>query len=232
MEAIAEGPNEVLRWLASSDSALIEIALRTLLVAGSATALAALGAIPAAHALAGLRFRGRTLAVSLLNTGLGLPPVIVGLVVWLLLVRSGPFGALDLVYTQRGMIAAQTLLAFPVITALALAAFQAVPAELRDLLRVLGAGRLQRLGLLAVEARLGLAAALISGFGAAISEVGASMIVGGNLQGSTRLLTTAIVTETSRGQNARAIAYGCVLLGLAFVVTGLLTILQQRGRMR
>lgn len=212
------------------DPALRSIALRTLLVSGTATVIAMLAAVPCAYMLARHRFRGRTLAMGALNTGLGLPPVIVGLVVWVLLVRSGPLGDLEIVYTKRGLVVAQAVLAFPIIVALGTAAFQALPAELPDLLRVLGAGRLRMLWLLSKEARLGLIAAVIAGFGAAISEVGASMIVGGNLQGNTRVLTTAIVTETSRGQNGLAMAYGIVLLGLAFMVTAGLTALQQRGR--
>jgi tungstate transport system permease protein len=167
--------------------------------------------------------------MAVLNAGMGFPPVIIGLVVWLLLLRSGPFGDLGLVYTKRGMIAAQVILAFPVIAAFSAAAFQALPSELGDLLHVLGAGRIRRLLLLSREARLGLAAAVMAGFGSAVSEVGASMIVGGNLAGNTRVLTTSIVTETSRGRNDNAMALGIVLLGLTFLVAGVLTVVQQRG---
>lgn len=229
MDAIWEGLREAVRMISEGDASLREIALRTLLVSGTATALATLVAVPCAYLIARRRFRGRTLALGILNTGLGLPPVIVGLVVWIFLVRSGPLGDLNLVYTKRGMVLAQAVLAFPIIVALTSAAFQAVPPELPDLLKVLGAGRVRTLWLLAREARLGLMAAIIAGFGGAVSEVGASMIVGGNLQGNTRVLTTAIVTETSRGENAVAMAYGIVLLGLAFIVTAGLTALQQRN---
>jgi tungstate transport system permease protein len=232
VEAIWDGLREALRLILTGDQTLRDIAFRTLLVSGTATTLAAAAAVPVAYALSRRQFRGRTLTMGALNTGLGLPPVIVGLVVWILLVRSGPLGDLNLVYTRSGMILAQASMAFPIIVALGTAAFQSLPSELPDLLRVLGAGRLRTLWLLSKEARLGLVAAVIAGFGAAISEVGASMIVGGNLQASTRVLTTAIVTETSRGQNGIAMAYGIVLLALAFIVTAGLTALQQRYRAR
>lgn len=232
MDALWEGLLEALRMIFSGDPLLRQIATRTLIVSGTATGIATLAAVPVAYTLSRRRFRGRTLAMGVLNTGLGMPPVIVGLVVWILLVRNGPLGDLEIVYTKRGLILAQAVLAFPIVVALGSAAFQSLPSELPDLLKVLGAGRIRTLWLLSKEARLGLTAAVIAGFGAAISEVGASMIVGGNLQGSTRVLTTAIVTETSRGKNEIAMAYGIVLLGIAFLVVASLTALQQRDRQR
>jgi tungstate transport system permease protein len=170
------------------------------------------------------------LVLGFINTGMGMPPVVVGLVVWLLLVRSGPFGDLDLIYTPQAMVLAQFLLATPIIVGFAAASFQALPSNLVDLLRVLGAGRLRTLWLLAREARLGLLVAVMAAFGGVVSEVGASMIVGGNLERSTRVLTTAIVTETSRGDLERALGLGIVLLGVSLVVNIVLTLMQQRGR--
>ena len=211
-------------------AAVRPIALRTLLVSGTATALAVLAGVPIGYVIARYGFRGRTLILSFINTGMGLPPVVVGLFVWLLLVRSGPFGALDLVYTKTGMIAAQVLIALPVVIGFTTASFQALPPRLPDLLIVLGAGRVRTIWLMAAEARLGLLVAVMGGFGAAISEQSASMIVGGNLERSTRVLTTAIVTETSRGEVERALALGLVLLALAFLINLTLTILQQRHR--
>jgi len=161
---------------------------------------------------------------------MGMPPVVVGLVVWLLLVRSGPFGEFDLVYTQQAMVLAQFLIATPIVIGFTTASFQALSPRLPDLLLVLGAGRVRRLWLLAREARLSLLVAVMAAFGAIVSEVGASMIVGGNLERSTRVLTTAIVTETSRGEVERALALGLVLLVMSFVVNLSLTILQQRSR--
>jgi tungstate transport system permease protein len=186
--------------------------------------------IPAGYAIARRSFRGRTLLLGFINTGMGMPPVVVGLIVWLLLVRSGPFGGLELIYTQTAMVLAQFLIATPIVIGFTTASFQALPPRLPDLLLVLGAGRLRMLWLLAREARLGLLVSVMAAFGAIVSEVGASMVVGGNLERSTRVLTTAIVTETSRGEVERALALGLVLLALAFVVNLALTVVQQRPR--
>lgn len=207
-----------------------EISLRTLLVSGVATVLAVLVGVPLGYAIARRSFRGRTILLGLINTGMGMPPVVVGLVVWLLLVRSGPFGGLDLIYTQRAMVLAQLLIAAPIVVGFSTASFQALSPRLPDLLMVLGAGRVRTLWLLAGEAKLGLLVAIMAAFGAIVSEVGASMIVGGNLERSTRVLTTAIVTETSRGNVERALALGLVLLVLSFVVNLTLTVVQQRSR--
>ena len=212
------------------DGSARAIALRTMLVSGAATALAVVIGVPIGYAIARRNFPGRTLLLGLVNTGMGMPPVVVGLIVWLLLVRSGPLGDLDLVYTQQAMVLAQFLIATPIVVGFTSASIQALPARLPDLLVVLGAGRVRRLWLLAREARLGLLVAVMAAFGAIVSEVGASMIVGGNLERSTRVLTTAIVTETSRGEVERALALGLVLLVLSFVVNLTLTIVQQRPR--
>jgi tungstate transport system permease protein len=212
------------------DAAVGAITLRTLLVSGAATGLAVLVGVPMGYAIARRSFRGRTILLGFINTGMGMPPVVVGLVVWLLLVRSGPFGDLGLIYTRRAMVLAQFLIATPIVVGFTTASLQALPPRLPDLLAVLGAGRLRTLWLLAREAKLGLLVAIMAAFGAIVSEVGASMVVGGNLERSTRVLTTAIVTETSRGQIERALALGLVLLGLSFVVNLTLTIIQQRPR--
>lgn len=159
-----------------------------------------------------------------------MPPVVVGLVVWLLLVRSGPLGDLELIYTRQAMATAQFILATPIVIGFTAASFQSLPSGLVDLLRMLGAGRVRTLWLLAREARLGLLVAVMAAFGAIVSEVGASMIVGGNLERSTRVLTTAIVTETSRGELERALTLGLVLFALSFAVNLALTFVQQRNR--
>jgi tungstate transport system permease protein len=228
MDALWEGLKEAVRLIAEGDGELRDIALRTLLVSGAATLLAMAAGVPLGYALARGRFPGRTVLLGAVNTGMGMPPVVMGLIVWLMLVRSGPFGGLELIYTKRAMIIAQFLIATPLVVGFTAAAVQALPRDLPDLLAMLGAGRLRTLWLLAREAQLGLLAAIMAGFGAVVSEVGASMTVGGNLQGNTRVLTTAIVTETSRGNNARAIALGLILLTMAFLVNLLLTIVQQR----
>jgi tungstate transport system permease protein len=223
-----QGFIEAVRLIASGDGEVRAIAFRTVAVSGAATVLAMLAGVPAGYALARKRFPGRTLVLGAVNTGMGMPPVVVGLVVWLLLVRSGPLGWLELIYTREAMVLAQFLIATPMVIGFTAAAVQALPQELPELLQVLGAGRLRRVWLLAREARLGLLAAVMAGFGAVISEVGASMAVGGNLQGETRVLTTAIVTETSRGNTERALALGIILLAMAFAVNLILTRAQQR----
>jgi len=229
MEGLFDAAAGAVRLLLA-DPTVREIAARTLLVSGLATALCVLLGVPAGYLLARRRFFGRTALVGLANAGMGLPPVLVGLVVWLLLVRSGPLGHFEIVYTKRAMVLAQLLIGLPVVIGFSTSAFQALAPELHDLLRMIGAGRVRRLLLLAREAKLGLLAAIMATFGATISEVGASMMVGGNLQGSTRVLTTAIVTETSRGESARALALGAILLGLALVLNLALTWIQQRPR--
>jgi tungstate transport system permease protein len=219
---------EALALLLGGDAELYGIIARTLLISGLATLAAMLVGIPIGYTLARGRFPGRTLLLGMVNTGMGMPPVVVGLVVWLLLTRSGPFGDLELIYTRQAMIIAQFVIATPLVVGFTAASIQALPAQLPDLLTSLGAGRIQALWILSREARLGLLAAVMAGFGAIVSEVGASMTVGGNLRGSTRVLTTAIVTETSRGDLPLALALGCLLLGLAFAVNLLLTLVQQR----
>ena len=204
------------------------IVLRTLAISGLATLAAMLAGVPLGYALAGSRFRGRTLVVALVNTGMGLPPVVVGLIVWLVLARSGVLGTWDLIYTRQAMVLAQFIIATPVVIGVTSAAIQALPPELPDLLTTLGAGRIRRVWLISREVRLGLLAAVMAAFGAVVSEVGASMIVGGNLRGDTRVLTTAIVTATGRGEIGAALGLGVVLLGLTFLVNAVLTVAQQR----
>ncbi len=170
------------------DPGTLTISLRTLAISGAATLLSIAVGVPIGYVLAWRRFRGRTILLGIVNTGMGMPPVVVGLVVWLVLVRSGPFGAFELIYTAPAMVIAQFLLATPIVIGFATASFQGMNPRIVDLLRVLGAGRLRRLWLLAREARLGLMTAVMAAFGAVVSEVGASMIVGGNLERSTRVL--------------------------------------------
>ena len=212
------------------ETTTLTITFRTLAVSGAATVLALLVGLPVGYALARRDFTGRTLLLGFVNTGMGMPPVVVGLVVWVLMVRSGPLGDLELIYTREAMALAQFILATPIVAGFSAASFQALPAGLVDLLRMLGAGRIRALWLLAREARLGLPVAVMAALGAIVSEVGASMIVGGNLERSTRVLTTAIVTETSRGNVERALQLGLVLFGLAFIVNLSLTVVQQRSR--
>ncbi len=225
-----EGFVEALRMVFTLDSTVVEITMRTILVSGSATLLAMVVGVPIGYALARARFRGRSFALGAVYTGMGFPPVVVGLFVFLMLVRSGPLGGLELIYTRQAMVIAQFIISVPLVIGFTAASIQSLPPALGDLLATLGAGRIRTLLLLAREARLGLLAAVMAGFGAVISEVGASMTVGGNIAGDTRVLTTAIVLETSRGQNAQAIALGFILLAMALAVNLLLTFVQQRPR--
>lgn len=228
MRDLATGLAEALSLLLRGDAELYGVIGRTLVISGTATALAMVVGVPAGYTLARGRFRGRTLLLGAVNTGMGMPPVVVGLVVWLLLARSGPFGGLGLIYTPTAMVFAQFAIATPLVIGFTTASIQGLPARLPDLLASLGAGRLRTLWLISREARLGLLAAIMAGFGAVVSEVGASMAVGGNLRGTTRVLTTAIVTVTGRGEIAAAVAFGLILLALAFAVNLTLTWLQQR----
>jgi tungstate transport system permease protein len=206
-----------------------ELVARTATVSLSATAIAMLIGVPAGTALGLLRFRGQGAAATMVNTGMALPTVVVGLVVALVLFRSGPLGSLDLIYTVRGMIIAQVLIAAPLITGITMAAIQALPEELPDQLRALGANRRQLITRLWLEARLPLLAAVMAGFGHAVSEVGAVTMVGGNIHGQTQVLTTAIVEDVGKGDFRPALACGAVLLALAFAVNAVLTSVQQRG---
>lgn len=223
-----EAFKQALGLLVGGDPEVYGIMLRTLVVSGVATVAALIVGVPLGYLLARSRFPGRTLVLGAMNTGMGLPPVVVGLVIWLLLVRSGPFGQWGIIYTKWAMMLAQFVIATPLIAGVTAASVQALPPEIHDLLRVLGAGPVRRIWLVCRETRLGLLAAVMAAFGAVVSEVGASMTVGGNLRGDTRVLTTAIVTVTSRGETGSALALGVILLALAFAITLLLTVIQQR----
>ena len=230
MDLIWDGIREAFRIIGSGDYSVWEIALRSVLVSGTATALALLFGIAVGATLAFNEFPGRNLAFSLVNTGMGLPPVVVGLVVAIMLWRSGPLGDLGLIYTPAAMVIAQLVIAAPIVTGFTAAALRNLHPRLRSQLYGLGASRLQMLWLVLWEAKLPLLAAVMAGFGGAISEVGASQMVGGNLAGDTRIMTTAVWLEVSRGEFAPAIALSLILLALIFVVNLILTTVQQQER--
>jgi tungstate transport system permease protein len=227
---IAEGFLQAGALLVTADPELLHVTWLSLKVSGMATALSLLAGMPLGTVLALVRFPGRGLAVALVNTGMGLPPVVVGLFVSIVLWRSGPLGVLELLYTPTAIVVAQFVIAVPVVTGLTLAAVQQIPPGFRLQVQGLGASRVQLLGILIREARLPLLAALMAGFGAVISEVGASLMVGGNIRGQTRVLTTATVLETGKGNFDIAIALSIILLTLTFLVNWALTWIQQRGR--
>lgn len=211
-------------------SVIVEITLRTLGVCSSALAVAVLIGVPIGLWLGARSFPGRSFLVGLVNSGMGAPPVVVGLLVALLLWRSQPLGGLGLMYTQTGMVIAQIVIALPLIVAITLAAVSALDAEWSLQLRTLGVPPVWRLLLLLREIRMGLMAAVIAGLGSILSEVGAVMMVGGNLEGETRVLTTAILMYTQMGEFETAVGLAAVLLGLMLVLSGLLTAVQQGGR--
>jgi tungstate transport system permease protein len=230
MELIWQGVLEALRLILSGDPGVLRITWLSIQISGVATLLSLVAGIPAGVGLALARFPGRGLLVALVNTGMGLPPVVVGLFVSIFLWRSGPLGTLELLYTPAAIVIAQFVIAAPIVTGLTIAAMQQLNPKLRLQFMGLGASRGQVLWLLMREARLPLLAAVMAGFGGVISEVGASMMVGGNLLGQTRVLTTATVLETGKGNFDIAIALSVILLALVFGVTYLLTWIQQRGR--
>jgi tungstate transport system permease protein len=205
--------------------------LLTFQVSGTATLISLGVGVSLGTALALSNFRGRRFIVSLVNTGMGMPPVVVGLLVSIMLWRTGPFGALRIMYTPTAMVIAQCVIVLPIITGISMAAVGQLDPRLRLQLLGLGASRWQMLWILLREARLALLAAVMAGFGGVISEVGAVMMVGGNIRGETQVLTTAIVETTSRGEFGLSLAFGIILIFLAWLVNYVLTGLQQRGRL-
>ncbi len=230
MDMIWEGLIKALQMLLSGDQAVLQITWFTLRVSGMATLISLLIGVPLGLFLAFKVFPGRSIAVSFVNMGMGLPPVVVGLWVSLFLWRSGPLGFLDLIYTPTAIIIAQAVIASPIVTGFSMAAIGQLNPKIRLQILALGASRWQLYWLLIKEARLGLLAAVIAGFGGVISEVGAAMMVGGNIMGQTRTLTTATVMEVNKGNFDIGIALSVILLALAYLVTFILTVLQQRGR--
>ena len=224
-----EGLFGAIRLLFSGDGAIWQIIWLSLYVSGSALLWSSLIGVPAGALLALRRFPGHRLIVALIYTGMGLPPVVVGLFVYLLLSRSGPLGDLSWLFRPPAMILAQTVISIPLITGFTMSAIEAIEPALRLQLRALGASPIQITRALLWEARAGVVIAVLAGFGASISEVGAVMLVGGNIDGSTRVLTTAIVLETRKGAFDNALALAFVLLGLTFLVNAL-TLQLQRGR--
>lgn len=228
MEMIWNGILAAFRLLFTGDPEVFQITLLTLKVSGTATFISLLIGIPLGTLLALKSFPGRKFILSLANTGMGLPPVVVGLWVSIFLWRSGPLGYLNIMYTPTAIIIAQAVIASPIVVALTSAALQQTDPKLRLQIKALGATRLQYLWLLLREVRFAILAAVIAGFGAVVSEVGASMAVGGNIKGQTRVLTTATVLEVSKGNFDIAIALSIILSLLAYIITLFLTLLQQK----
>ena len=229
MSLLLEALRQAGLLLVGGDPEIRAILWLSLRVSATATAIALLLGIPLGATLALTRFPGRGLVVSAVNTGMGLPPVVVGLFVSILLWRSGALGAWELLYTPTAIVVAQSVIAAPIVTGITLAAVQSVPEPFRLQIVALGASRLQMVWVVLREARLPMLAAVMAGFGGIISEIGASMMVGGNIKGQTRTLTTAMVLETSKGNFDVALALAVLLLVLIFLVNWALTTIQQRG---
>lgn len=232
MDLIVEGVKKALILLLTLDRETLHVTLLSLKVSGLATLISVAVGMTIGVVIGLSEFPGKKVIVSMVNTGMGLPPVVVGLFVTIFLWRSGPLGFLGLLYTPAAIIIAQSLIATPIITGITIAAIQHLPKNLRLQILALGATRTQMVWLLIREARLPLLAAVMAGFGGVISEVGASIMVGGNIKGYTRVLTTATVMETSRGNFDLAIALSIILLVLSFAINAILTNIQQRDRIR
>jgi tungstate transport system permease protein len=234
MGEIGQGLWEALQLLLYGDAALYGIVALSLRVSGIALLISTLAGIPTGAALGLTRFRGRRPAVALVYTGMAFPPVVVGLFVYIMLSRTGPLGSLPFdwiprLYTPEAMILAQTIIAFPLVAGFTMTAVMGVDPNLRLQVEALGAGRGQTTLAVLEEARTGVIAAVVAGFGGIISEVGAVMLVGGNIAGQTRVLTTAIVLETNKGNFGLALALGLILLSFAFVTNFIILRLQGRS---
>jgi tungstate transport system permease protein len=232
MELILEGIKKAIWLLVTFDPEVLGIAGLSLMVSGMATFISLFIGISLGTIVALTRFPGRRIVVSLINTGMGVPPVVVGLFVTIFLWRNGPFGMLELLYTPMAIIIAQAVIATPIVAGISLASMQKLPEALRLQILALGATRFQMIWMLIKEARLPLLAAVMAGFGGVISEVGASIMVGGNIKGFTRVLTTATVMETGKGSFDVAIALSVILLLFSFCINAILTGIQQRERPR
>jgi tungstate transport system permease protein len=232
MDLVLEGMIKAFHLLISLDPEVLGIVALSLTVSVSATFISLLLGISIGTVIALTSFPGKKFVVSIVNTGMGLPPVVVGLIVSIFLWRNGPLGFLGLLYTPLAIVIAQAIIATPIVMGITVGAMQNLPAALRLQIIALGATKRQMVWMLIREARLPLMAGVMAGFGGVISEVGASLMVGGNIKGYTRVLTTATVMETGRGDFDVAIALSIILLLLTFSVNYFLTLIQQRERPR
>ena len=232
MELIVQGIVKAFQLLISLDPEVLGVTWLSQKISGTATFISLFFGVSVGTVVALNNFPGKRLVISIINTGMGLPPVVVGLFVTIMIWRSGPFGFLEILYTPYAMIIAQAIIATPIVMGISLASIQNLPPNLRLQILSLGASRMQMVWVLIKESRLPLLAAVMAGFGGVISEVGASIMVGGNIKGYSRVLTTATVMETGKGNFDIAIALGIILLLLAFLVNLLLTHVQQRQHPR
>ena len=232
MDLIVQGVIKAFQLIICFDPEVMGVMWLSLKISGTATFISLFFGVSVGTVIALNNFPGQRLVISIIKTGMGLAHVVVGLFVTIMIWRSGPLGFLEILYTPYAMIVAQAIIATPIVMGISLASIQNLPPNLRLQILALGASRMQMVWVLIKESRLPLLAAIMAGFGGVISEVGASIMVGGNIKGYSRVLTTATVMETGKGNFDIAIALGIILLVLAFLVNLLLTLIQQRQRLR
>ncbi|MDF0589875.1 ABC transporter permease [Candidatus Methanocrinis natronophilus] len=228
MDEIGAGFVRAMELILTLDPAIVEITVRSLIIAVASTAIATTIAVPAGGLLHFHNFWGKRAIINLIQTLYSLPTVTVGLLVFLLLSRSGPLGGLGLLFTPGGMVVGQTILIVPIMTGLTIAALSGITDQVRDSAISLGASKRQAIFTIMVEARAAMMAAVLLGFGRALSEVGVAMMIGGNIQGYTRVLTTAIALETSRGDIEFSMALGIILVSISLIVNLLVNRVQGR----
>jgi tungstate transport system permease protein len=234
VDTLLEAFRQAIRLILGADQGLLEIVKLSMQVSGVALLLSTILGIPIGAVLGLRRFVGRQAILAFLYTGMGFPPVVIGLFVYLLLSRSGPLGGLNnplipSLFTPAAMVIAQAIISLPLVAGFTMAAVMGVDPQLRLQVRALGATRWQSLMAILSEARIGVLVSVIAGFGSIISEVGAVMLVGGNIEHRTRVLTTAIVLETGKGNFDLALALGVILLSISFLINVLMLYLQGKG---
>ncbi|MBY0145769.1 ABC transporter permease [Neobacillus niacini] len=230
MELIFDGLKKAVEMILTGDREILEITWLTLRVCLMAIIISSIIGLPLGMFLGLTRFKGRKIILVLINIGMGLPPVVAGLWITMLLWRSGPLGHLQLLYSPTAIVMAQVLVSLPIITGLTSSAFQQINEKMLLQIKALGATKIQSIALLLKQTKIAIVAAIMAGFGRVIAEVGAAMMVGGNIQGDTRILTTSIVMEVSKGNFDVALAISFILLTVALLITAALTLLQQRKR--
>jgi tungstate transport system permease protein len=230
MELIIDGLKKAVEMLLTGDREIFEITWLTLRVCFMAILISSLIGLPLGMLLGLTRFKGRKIILTIINIGMGLPPVVAGLWITMLLWRSGPLGHLHLLYSPTAIVMAQVLVSLPIVTGLTSSTFQQINDKILLQIKALGATKIQTIVLLLKQTKIAIVAAIMAGFGRVIAEVGAAMMVGGNIQGDTRILTTSIVMEVSKGNFDVALAISFILLTVALLITAALTLLQQRKR--
>jgi tungstate transport system permease protein len=230
MELILGGLKKAVEMILTGDREILEITWLTLRVCLMAIIISSIIGLPLGMLLGLTRFKGRKIILVLINIGMGLPPVVAGLWITMLLWRSGPLGHLQLLYSPTAIVMAQVLVSLPIVTGLTSSAFQQINEKMLLQIKALGATKIQTIALLLKQTKIAIVAAIMAGFGRVIAEVGAAMMVGGNIKGDTRILTTSIVMEVSKGNFDVALAISFILLTVALLITAALTLLQQRKR--